>query len=218
MAIIYPLSLPAGIEITRLAFKPVEVVGASVSPFTLETQTQRHQGQAWMIDIDLAPMRRAQAEEMIGFKLSLKGRHGTFLLGDIMGAVPRGAATGTPVAESRMDSDSDGEQATNLIRDEILYTRGWTGLLSGALKTGDYLQLGSGASAHLHKVLSDVDADSDGLAAIDIWPRLRDTVADGAPLILTDTAGLFRLAGNTMDWSVDGAEIYGLSFSAVEAL
>jgi hypothetical protein len=53
---------------------------------------------------------------------------------------------------------------------------------------------------------------------LDIWPRLRESPADNAVVVTTSTVGLFRLASNDTEWSVDEASIYGLTFGAVEAI
>jgi hypothetical protein len=81
------------------------------------------------------------------------------------------------------------------------------------LLAGDYIQVGSGATATLHKVLQ----DRTGTGTIEIWPALRSTVT-GATVTLTDTVGRFRLSGNQQSFSINNASIYGISFDCVEAL
>lgn len=216
MSIVFPLSLPDGIEFTDLNFKPIEAVGESQSPFTLETRLQRHQGQLWMVEAMLGPMHEDLARAMIAFKMKLKGKFGTFLFGDVTGAVPRGVATGFPIANTLPDSDSDGVLDTNREREEVLYTRGWTPNVPDILKEGDYIQLGSGATARLYINLNDVASDADGEAVLDIWPRLRADIADGSALIVQNTVGLFRMSSNIMDWTVTGAMTFGLQFTAQE--
>src|SRR5690606_29710551 len=88
------------------------------------------------------------------------------------------------------------------------------GLDEGAtIKAGDYFQIGSGSTARLYKVLVDVTADSSGEVTLDIWPRLRESPADNAPLVTSTPKGLFRLASNETSWDADLASIFGLAFS-----
>ena len=85
--------------------------------------------------------------------------------------------------------------------------------MTGTLLAGDYIQLGTGANARLHKVLQ----DQDGNGTLEIWPALRaDQSAVSADL--TSAAGLFRLSSNEQSWSVNEASIYGITFGAMEAL
>jgi hypothetical protein len=81
------------------------------------------------------------------------------------------------------------------------------------LLAGDYIQLGSGATATLYKVLE----DKSGNGTIEIWPALRSSVT-GATVILTNTVGRFRLSSTQQSFSIDSASIYGISFDCVEAL
>lgn len=89
---------------------------------------------------------------------------------------------------------------------------------TGYLLPGDYIQLGSGATATLHKVLTQVDTDSSGNATVDIWPSIRTAPADNATVTVANTVGRWRLSGNESSWSINEASIYGISFSAMEAV
>lgn len=205
MAITYPLSLPTagGIRSVRLGMMDVVAVGAS--PFTGQQQVQQHAGQWWDADIGVTPGKRADAEEWIAFLGKLKGRRGTFLLGDPAATSPRGTIAGTPVV--------DGAHAA---RAATLALRGLT--VGTTLLAGDYVQVGSGATTRLHKNLSNATADGTGKMTLDIWPDLREALSDGAAIVTSSAKGLFRLATNKRDWSVDESLIYGISFSAMEAI
>jgi hypothetical protein len=85
--------------------------------------------------------------------------------------------------------------------------------MSGTLLAGDYLQLGSGASATLHKVLQ----DKTGSGTLEIWPALR-TAQSLATATLSNAKGRFRLSSNEQSWSINEASIYGVTFGAMEAL
>ena len=137
---------------------------------------------------------------------SLNGKQGTFLLGDPLGATPRGSASGSPVV--------DGANQSGLTLD----TRGWTANATGVLLPGDYIQIGTGSGARLYKAMTQVDADGSGHATIDIWPNLRDSPTDGQSLILNDTVGQFRLTSNRTPWTIRPPGFYDIRFKAKEAI
>lgn len=159
----------------------------------------------WMADINLPRMTRAQAEPWVAALLSLNGREGSFLLGDTANKTARGTATGVPLVKGASQTGAS------------LITDGWTAGVTGILKAGDWFQLGAGTTARLYKVLVDANSNGSGEATLDIWPKLRSSPADNAALVVSSPMGRFMLANN-IDWSVDHAKAYGLSFQAVEDL
>jgi hypothetical protein len=206
MAISYPLALPTTTGIAKIRISANNVVGVSQSPFTAKQQVYKYTGQFWEAEISLPPMKRADAEYWISFLLKLNGSYGTFLLGDPNGATARGVATGTPLVKGASQTGNE------------LVTDGWTTSTTGILKAGDYIQLGTGSSAKLHKVLDDVNSDSSGNATITIWPDLRSAPSDNAAITVSGAKGVFRLSTNQSDWDVNEASIYGMTFPAREAL
>jgi hypothetical protein len=88
----------------------------------------------------------------------------------------------------------------------------------GFLLAGDYIQLGSGSSATLHKVLVDVDTNEAGEATLEIWPGIRTAPADNAVVSVADCKGVFRLATNQQSWSINDSSAYGLQFDCMEAI
>jgi hypothetical protein len=212
MTITYPLAMPSRPTLRSVSPAPFETVGGARSPFTQQAQKQRHDGQLWVFKCELPPLRRDLAAPWIAWRLALAGSYGSFLFGDPTGRTPLGVATGTPLA------DSVGSPAINMTRDEVLYTKGWTAGVTGILKAGSYLQVGTGLDAHLHMVTRDANSDGSGRAVLDIWPRLRGVVVDGAAITINSAQGLFEMAGNEMPWDVGLAHIYGLSFTAIERL
>jgi hypothetical protein len=89
---------------------------------------------------------------------------------------------------------------------------------SSYLKAGDYIQIGTGSSTNLYKVLSDVSTNESGQATIDIWPNLRSSPADNAPVVVANTVGRFRLKESVTQWSINEISSYGITFDCVEAL
>ena len=206
MAITYPLTLPSHTGIQNITLRAVNTVGMSMSPFTYQQQTVAHAGQRWECDITLPAMNRADAEQWVAFLVSLRGRFGTFTLGDPVGATPRGSAGGTPLVNGASQTGG------------TLNIDGCTASQTGWLKAGDYIQLGSGGGATLHKVLADADSNGSGEVSLDIYPYIRSAPSDNAAVVVTNTVGNFRLASNEQNWSIRETSIYGITFGAIEAI
>lgn len=154
----------------------------------------------------MPPMSREDAETFIAFMLKMNGRYGTFLLGDPLAADPLGVATGSPVVNGANQTGNE------------LATDGWSTSVTNILKAGDWIQLGSGSTSRLYKVLESVNSDSGGAATLTIWPNLRSSPSDNAPLTVVSPRGQWRLASNEMPYSIDEASMFGITFACVEAL
>lgn len=208
MAITYPLTFPTT-GVANINLMARNVIGSTVSPFNLKQQIHKHVGQRWEADITLPPMKRAEAEVWISFFMKLYGSYGTFTMGDPNAATPRGSAAttaGTPVVNGA--SQTGGELAID----------GLPTSETGYLLAGDYIQLGTGATAQLYKVLDDVDTNASGEATVTIWPDLRSSPSDGATVAVSSAVGLFRLGTNVTDWQINQAGFYSMTFGAIEAL
>ena len=199
MTISYPRTLPTHTGIAQIELRAVNAVAYSQSPFTFAGQAHAYQGQMWQADVTLPPMKTADAEQWLGFLLSLRGQYGTFLLGDPLRTSLRGTATSCSITGSSGDNTVS---ATVPVGETLL--------------AGDYIQLGSASTATLHKVL--VDYTGTGSAAdLEIWPAIR-TTHSASSAILSNAKGNFRLSTNEQAWSINEASIYGITFGAMEAI
>lgn len=205
MAITYPISFP-NIGVARMSIRARSVVGIASSPFTLQQQVYQHAGQQWEAEITMPAMKRSDAEQLVAFMLKLNGQYGTFTFGDPANTTPRGVGTGTPLVNGA------GQTGNSLVTD------GWTASQTGILKAGDWIQLGSGSTSRLYKILSDANSSGAGAATFDIYPNLRSSPADNAVITVTNPVGLWRLSSNEMNWNIDEASIYGITIACVEAL
>jgi len=194
MAISYPVNTPTNIGIANITLMAENAVAISQSPFTFQQQIVAHPGQRWAASISLPPMKRQDAESWVAFLLSLYGQVGTFLLSDPNCPAPRGTATSATLTGSAGSTSP-------------------TITMTGTLLAGDYISLGSGATARLHKVVQ----DRSGNGTIEIWPALRSSVTDAA-VDLTEAKGRFRLKDNITQWSINEISSYGITFDCVEAL
>ena len=204
MPIVYPLTLPASPDIATISVTAANTISTSISPTTFQEQFFAHPGERWEFDVTYPPMERADAEILNAFRMKLKGRFGTFLMGDPAGATPQGVATGTPLV---MGGSQTGNE---------LVTDGWTTTTTDIMKAGDYFQIGTGLNTQLYKVLDDADSDGAGETTLLIWPSLRTSPANDAPLTVNNAKGLFRLTLNVISWNISTALHYGISFVAVE--
>jgi hypothetical protein len=194
MSITYPLALPTSIGIAEITLTASNAVAISQSPFTFQQQIVQHPGQRWTASVTIPPVRRDLAEPWVAFLLALNGPVGTFLLGDPNAKAPQGTATSATITGTAGNSSP-------------------TITMTGTLLAGDYIQIGSGSTATLHKVL----VNRSGTGTLEVWPALRSTVT-GATVTLTNTVGRFRLSGNQQSFSINNASVYGISFDCVEAL
>ena len=194
MALSYPLDTPTAIGIESIELRAVNAVAVSQSPFTYKQQVISHGGQKWEASVTIPSVHRDKAAEWKAMLVGLKGQVGTFLLGDPDYATPQGT-----VSSCTLTGDAGDETVTVV--------------MTGSLKAGDYIQLGSGSSARLHQVLLDQTGDG----SLEIWPSLRSDYT-GATVTFNNPKGVFRLSNNVTSWSINNASIYGISFEAVEAL
>ena len=206
MTISYPRNLPTHTGIMSVEMRAVNAVAYSRSPFTYAGQAHAYAGQMWQADINLPPMHEDDAEQWVAWLISLRGQLGTFLFGVPSRATPRGSAGGSPLVAGSGQTGgtlnidgADADQAT-------------------FLKAGDYIQLGTGASSTLHKVLVDAATDGAGEASLELWPHMRSSPTNNSSVVISSAKGLFRLASNEQAWSVDHARVYGISFGAMEAV
>ena len=195
MAISYPLDTPTTVGFESIQLRAFNAVATSQSPFTYKQQVIAHTGQKWEASVSIPSVLRDLAEPWVAFLTALKGQRGTFLLGDPLGATPRGTVSGTVT----LTGDA-GDETVDVV-------------MTGSLLAGDYIQLGGDSSAKLHKVL----VDQTGSGTLEIWPALR-TNYTSANVTYTNAKGVFRLNQNVSSWQITNANSYGISFEAVEAI
>ena len=208
MPITYPLTAPALPLGRSMDLRGRAVVAHGRSPFTGDGDVQVHAGQWWEMELTLPPMVRADAEAWTAFLLKLNGKEGTFLIGDRTSAVPRGSAGGAPLVKGASQTGND------------LNTDGWPVSQTGVLLAGDYIQLGTGATARLYKLLDDANSDGAGDSTLTVWPEITAATspADNAAIVTSSAVGLFRLSSNEMPWQVNEALHYAVTLAAISAV
>ena len=194
MSLTYPLALPTTIGFESIEIRAVNAVAISQSPFTFKQQAISHGGEKWEASISIPPIGRDLAAPWKAFLLGLKGQVGTFLLSDPDYATAQGDVSSCTLSGTAGNSTV-------------------TVTMTGTLKAGDYIQLGTGASSRLHQVLVDLTGDG----SLEIWPALRATYTD-ATVVYENAKGVFRLSSGVTSYSINNQSNYGISFEAVEAI
>lgn len=204
MTITYPINTPTDIGIASIKLSAVNAVSLTSSPFSYKQQVHVHSGKMWQASVSIPPVLRDLAEPWVGFLLSLKGRQGTFYLGDPNCTEPRGAA------KDYSDTLTIGTEASP--GDSSLTISGPT-TATGYFLSGDYIQVGN----QLFKVLASSDSAASSVT-VDVWPDVRATISVGTSVVTSNTKGLFRLQENVSEWSIDNTSVYGISFNAMEVV
>jgi len=207
VSITYPLSLPTNKSPAQVTMRSVNIVSENRSPFSGVRQVYVHQGKWWEAEVTLPPMNRADAEQWISFLVKLGGKEGTFLMGDPSATTPRGSAATAPGTPLVNGASQTGDE---------LVIDGCPNSATGYLLAGDYIQLGTGASSFLFKVVDDANTDGSGNLTVTVWPDLntRNQPLNNAAVTVTSAKGLWALNLNSPDWNAAPFD-YGVTFPAI---
>lgn len=201
------IDLPETPCFSAVTISLVRVIGRTASPFSLSEQSFRWPGEQWMIDVSLPVITRPEVAALWkAFGAKMRGSYNYVLLGDPLGKTPSGVATGTPQVAAGGQTGS------------VLLTKGWTNSVTGIMKAGDYIQLGTGENARLHILTEDANSDGSGNATLSIEPALRSSPALNQAVIIDNPRGAFRLDSNTWSWSAAPGPKYNISFGAREVI
>ena len=201
----YPLTLPTVTGIKTQNFGLNRVVAVTESPFTNQEQVYEHDGAQWKATFTLPPMKKEKAAVWLAFLMSLRGRRGTFKIGDQDRKTIQGTATGTVLVKGAAQTGN----AINL--------DGFTASRANVFLAGDYIQINS----YLYMVTANVTANGSGEATVYVEPSLRtgiEAINDNTTVVYTNTTTVMRLDNNELNWDTDKVSVYGISFSCSEAL
>lgn len=201
------VALPSSAKFAEIVFSLQRVVGKTASPYTLQGQFYKWPGEQWLADVTVPPIvDREIAGQWKAFGAALQGSFGQFYMGDPSAIAPVGIGTGTPLVKGA------GQTGNSLIID------GLTPSVTGILKAGDWVQVGTGTSSRLHMQTADVNSNGAGEATLTLEPALRYSPADNSAVSFHNTVGLFRMQSNTFEWRVLPGPIYMVSFQAEEVI
>ena len=201
----YPLTLPTTTGIVTQNWGLNRVIAVTETLFTNTQQVVEHEGAQWTTTMTLPPMKKDKAAQWLAFFMSLRGRRGTFKLGDQDRKTIQGVATGT----IRVNGAS---QTGNQVALD-----GFANSTNNVFKAGDYIQINS----YLYMVIEDVNSNGSGEANVKIEPSLRsgiETINDDTTVLYSNTTTIMRLDNNEIQWDTDQVSNYGISFACSEAL
>ena len=201
----YPLTLPTVTGIKTQNFGLNRVVAVTESPFTNQEQVYEHDGAQWKATFTLPPMKKDSASIWLAFLMSLRGRRGTFKMGDQDRKTIQGTATGTVLVNGAAQTGN----AINL--------DGFTASRANVFLAGDYIQINS----YLYMVTANVTANGSGEATVYVEPSLRtgiEAINDNTTVIYSNTTTVMRLDTNFTNWDSNHVSVYGISFACSEAL
>ena len=201
----YPLTLPTVTGIKTQNWAMERVVAVTESPFTNQEQVFEHEGAQWKATFTLPPMKKESAAVWLAFLMSLRGRRGTFKIGDQDRKTIQGTATGTVLVNGASQTGN----AINL--------DGFTASRANVFLAGDYIQINS----YLYMVSANVTANGSGEATVYVEPSLRtgiEAINDNTTVVYSNTTTLMRLDNNELNWDTDKVSVYGISFACSEAL
>jgi len=201
----YPLTLPTVTGIKTQNFGLTRTISISQSPFTNQEQVYQHQGEQWKATFTLPPMKKDSASIWLAFLMSLRGRRGTFKMGDQDRKTIQGTATETILVNGAAQTGN----AINL--------DGFTASRVNVFLAGDYIQINS----YLYMISANVTADGSGEATVYVEPSLRtgiEAINDNTTVVYSNTTTVMRLDTNFTNWDTNQVSIYGISFSCSEAL
>jgi len=201
----YPLTLPTVTGITTQNWGLERVVAVTESPFTNQEQVFEHEGAQWKATFTLPPMKKESASVWLAFLMSLRGRRGTFKIGDQDRKTIQGVATGTILVNGASQTGN----AINL--------DGFANSTNNVFKAGDYIQINS----YLYMISANVNSNSSGEATVYVEPSLRsgiEVINDNTTVIYTNTTTVMRLDSNELNWDTNNVSVYGISFACSEDL
>ena len=201
----YPLTLPTVTGITTQNWGMERVVAVTESPFTNQEQIFEHEGAQWKATFTLPPMKKESASIWLAFLMSLRGRRGTFKIGDQDRKTIQGVATGTILVNGASQTGN----AINL--------DGFANSTNNVFKAGDYIQINS----YLYMISANVNSNSSGEATVYVEPSLRsgiEVINDNTTVIYTNTTTVMRLDSNELNCDTNKVSVYGISFACSEYL
>lgn len=201
------LSLPAGLKVERQSIGVRRSDANFFSAYTGAVQSRVLGPQRWAISL-VAPrwLTRAESAVWVGLILRLRGQANQLAVGDLKNTTPAGTMRGTMTLDG---AHSIGATTINIAAG--------AGQASTTLLTGDWLQIDTGASRELVRLVADATADGSGDIACTVEPPLRLAHSGGASVTWDTPTGLFRMATPAVDWSVEQALETGYVLDLIES-
>ena len=171
------------------------------SPLSKHIQVAELTGARWYGTFNLPPMKKENSLEYIGFLQRLQGRVHSFFGYDANHRSPSGT-----IAGSTLLVNGASQTGTSLLLDGAQAS-------TKVLKAGDFFSVNS----ELKMVTVDATSDSAGDVTVNFVPSLRSSPSDNAVITTTNPVCAMKLTGDSTSYNINNSNIYGISFSGVEA-
>lgn len=206
MPITYPLTLPTHTGIRSSRFELVRRTAVVESPFSGKIQVHSYDSFAqWKATIELPRMKKPDWQLWTAFFLKLRGRRGTFLMGDPDYTDNTGLASGTLTTSGAASAGANSVTITGLSLSQ-----------TNSFKAGDYISLNS----QLLMIIDNANSNGSGNATVEFEPQLKADVSSGTSVKYSSEdppVGKFRLDTDITGWDADMASTYIMTFSCTEA-
>lgn len=207
----FPLSSPESYGIAVVDWEAASNDSYAFNPWTFDLVKQIFDGRMWRGSLTVTAQNEANGRSLSAWLTALRrggANAGTFYLGDPAAAEPLGSAKDTPGSPVVSGASQTGE---------ALNVSGLPLSATGYLLAGDYIQIGTGTSSRLKKVLDDVDSDGSGNATINCWPPIRTAPADTSAITVSSPQGLFIATGISA-WNVVPPAVYRATIDVAEVV
>jgi len=209
----FPLVSPETFGVSNIEWSAVSNDAYALNAWNFALIKQIFDGRMWRGTLTIKARRGGDGRSLTAWLTALRRagtNAGTFMLGDPSATLPLGSAKdtpGTPVV--------DGAAQTG----EALNVTGLPTSVTGYLLEGDYIQLGTGITARLKKVLDDVDSDGSGDATMNLWPPIRTAPVNSSTVVVSSAQGLFISPIGVSSWSVRPPSIHsGITIDVAEVV
>ena len=191
---------PFGLASVRWTARSNDAYGRN--QFTLALIKQIFDGRMWEGTVTVLPQNEADGRALTAWLTALRRtgtNAGTFLLGDPSASEPLGSAKDTPGTPIVSGAGQTGE---------VLNVSGLPNNVTGYLLAGDYIQIGTGVTARLKKVIDDVESNHNGFATMGLWPPMRVAPVNGSVITVSTPKGLFVEPSGISSWQVRPPKIH----------
>ena len=171
------------------------------SPLSKDIQVLELTGSKWYATFNLPPMKKENALEYIGFLQRLQGRVHSFYGYDPSHRSPSGT-----IAGSTLLVDGASQTGTSLNLDG-----GANSTL--VLKAGDFFSVNN----ELKMITTNATTDGSGDVTVNFVPSLRTSPSDNAVITTTNPVCAMKLISDNTTYSINNANLYGISFVGLEA-
>lgn len=167
---------PPALRVARFQLTIITNAHVEISPYSFSQTGYDFMGDMWGASVDLTHLDRRESAQIMRWVASLRGPIGIFELPAFDYDGPFGVMTGNPTIAQAADA-----RAKTITLAHVA---------GSGLVQDDQITIGG----HLHIVITAGAVDGADQQVIEIWPRLRASVAIGQAVNATSPTGRWRLA------------------------